>query len=113
MTTNIDRAAEALADWALPGVPPEVVAQALADAGLLMPDLPKPDREGYWWPEHGRSYGHVRIGSVRSDNDRVVISRGDPDVASRYTSMTLTKNEALELASILTAAADCAERNQA
>lgn len=35
---NIDRAAEVLADWVLPGVPPEVVAQALADAGLLTPE---------------------------------------------------------------------------
>lgn len=36
--TNIDHAAEVLADWVLPGVPPEVVAQALAKAGLLAPE---------------------------------------------------------------------------
>lgn len=37
---NIDRAAEMLADWVLPSVPPEVVARALTDATppLLMPD---------------------------------------------------------------------------
>lgn len=68
-------------------------------------NLPVPDRDGLWWPERGRNYGHVRLGSVRSDNDRVVISRGGPGEASHYTSMSLTKNEALELASILTAAA--------
>ena len=72
-------------------------------------DLPVPDRDGCLWPLHGRNYGHVRRATVhRHYGDPVpgvVISRGGPGEASRHTSMTLTRQEALELASLLTAAA--------
>lgn len=66
-------------------------------------DLPVPDRHGYLWPAHGRNYGNVHIS--HADPTEIVISRGGPGEASRHTSMTLTRAEALELASLLTAAA--------
>ena len=121
MTTNIDRAAGIIRAMVKIENPTHDtdVAQALADATppLLMSDLPEPDRDGFWWPEHGRNYGNVHVSPVYvRDMGQVVpmvtIARGGPGYASRYTSMTLTKDEALELASILTAAADYAERNQ-
>ena len=65
--------------------------------------LPVPDRHGYLWPEHGRNYGNVHIGHAYPSE--IVISRGGPGEASRHTSMTLTRKDALELASLLTAAA--------
>ena len=54
MTTNQQRVAQVIYD-ALSGQYgdfgfPADAAQALADAGLLMPDLPEPDREGDWGP---------------------------------------------------------------
>ena len=122
MTTNIDRAVhvinETYADeYVKPHMTPPKVATALDAAALLSPDLPKPDRDGLWWPERGRNYGHVRVETIHdprlNTTDRgnldpfkgVTIARGGPGYASRYTSMTLTKDEALELASILIAAA--------
>ena len=66
-------------------------------------DLPVPDRHGYLWPERGRNYGNVHIS--HADPSEIVISRGGPGEASRHTSMTLARGEALELASLLTAAA--------
>ena len=51
--TNIERAAEVLTDWVLPGVPPEVIAQALADAGETW--KPVVGYEGlYEVSDHGR-----------------------------------------------------------
>lgn len=72
-------------------------------------DLPEPDRDGRWFPEHGLNYGHIRCETVKPilgfPFSRIVISRGGPGEVSRHTSMTLTRDEALELAGILTAAA--------
>lgn len=57
--TNIDKAADLLYQRSkeLLGVDSDVAhracqehAQALADAGLLAPELPEPDREGNWGP---------------------------------------------------------------
>lgn len=122
--SNIDNAADAMLRTDRASVTannryasPREYAQALHTEGLLMPDLPEPDRDGFWWPERGRNYGHVRVETIHdprlNTTDRgnidpfkgVTIARGGPGYASRYTSMTLTKDEALELASILTAAA--------
>lgn len=60
MTTNIDRAAAIIApwiekEWGHPEDNAESAADALADAGLLMPDIPEPDdvdpeREATWVP---------------------------------------------------------------
>ena len=84
-------------------------AQALADDGRLMPDLPDPNDNGYWWLEHGRSYDHVRLGSIYEDNDRVIVSGNE---GPHHISMALTRDEARGLALALLAAADYAERNQ-
>lgn len=110
MTTNVDRAAEVIApcitrdsDHA------QDIAALLAAEGLLMPDLPVPDRNGCFWPLRGRSYGHVRRTMIQphvgDPFPGVIIARGGPGESSRHTSMTLTRAEALELAGILTAAA--------
>ncbi|MGN0095066.1 MAG: hypothetical protein ACI38U_03290 [Corynebacterium sp.] len=81
-----------------------------------IPDLPPADHDGCWWPKHGRNYGHVRGWDCREmyDSDPVpgvVIARGGSGEASRYTSISLTLDEAEELASLLLAAAHH-ERNQ-
>ena len=73
-------------------------------------DLPAPDRDGFWWPEHGRNYGNVHVSPVYVRDvgeiiPMVTIARGGPGEASRHTRMNLTREEALELASLLTAAA--------
>lgn len=72
-------------------------------------DLPLPDRNGCLWPLSGRNYGHVRRTMIQphvgDPFPGVIISRGGPGEASRHTSMTLTRAEALELAGILAAAA--------
>lgn len=79
--------------------------ERLCDLVALYPilDLQVLDRQGYLWPRHGRNYGNVHIS--HADPSEIVISRGGPGEASRHTSMTLTREESLELASILTAAA--------
>lgn len=80
-------------------------------------DQPVLDEDGYLFPMHGRNFGHVRVTTIYdprlNTTDRgnldpfkgVIIGRGGPGRASRHTSMTLTKAEALELAALLTAAA--------
>ena len=56
MTSNQQRAVEVLnRHWSVAQETQQddeaaCCAQALADAGLLMPDLPEPDREGDWGP---------------------------------------------------------------
>ena len=71
-----------------------------------IPDLPPADRDGCWWPKRGINYGHVRAA-----DGGIKIARGGPYVATRYTSLHLTPDEAEELASLLLAAAHH-ERNQ-
>ena len=95
MTTNIDRAAQVILQST--ACTATEVSQALADAGLLMPDLPKPDRDGRLWPEHDFNYSHVQSPKFTGTGN-VIIARGD-------SSLALTREEALELASLLTAAA--------
>lgn len=50
---NVERAARTLMrHWAGEGVPDDETtccAEALKEAGLLMPDLPEPDEEGRFW----------------------------------------------------------------
>ena len=103
--TNIDRAAEVLTDWVLPGVPPEVIAQALADAGLLMPDLPEPDNAYPEW-----SFENLSI-SPGIDPGEVAIEWEDREDTGRGTvgrSRYLAPDQVLALL----AAANYAERNQ-
>lgn len=72
-------------------------AQALKDSGRLMPDLPEPDSDGRLWPEHDFTYAHVQSPKFTGTGN-VIIARG-------ASSLALTREEALELASLLTAAA--------
>lgn len=111
MTTNIDRAAEVLIHWAdsLGGMAAierdydgdlTGGAEALADAGLLAPDLPAPDQDGLWCPKV------PTIEFVQSTGYTVHAVGG-------LARLDLTRDEALDFAAILTAAADYAERKQA
>lgn len=79
------------------------VVDLISDWPIL--DLPPGDRDGYWWPKHGRNYGNVRghipldsNGQLRHGEWEVIIGRG-----SGY--IHLTPDEAEELASLLLAAA--------
>lgn len=62
-----------------------------------VPDLPVPDQDGRLWPENDFNYSHVQS-SKFTGTGNVIIARGDWAIA-------LTREEALELASLLTAAA--------
>ena len=97
MTNNIDRAADVIraAGWD-GGNAAEVLSRALADAGLLAPDLPTPDRDGKWWPT-AASIGSVTI----SPAGEVVIHSG----RFRDMRLYLTPKKATDLANILKAAA--------
>lgn len=66
-------------------------------AAYPVPDLPVPDHAGYWWPEHDFVYSHVQSHKFTGTRS-IIIARG-------ASSLFLTRTEALELASILTAAA--------
>lgn len=63
--TRIDDVAKKLDGWFIPAVSPEDLARALDDAGLIMPDLPAPEKYGeslYWgtvaeWhPDYGLAW---------------------------------------------------------
>lgn len=105
MTTNIDRAAEVLADWAdseggLASIDRDYdgdmagASEALADATppLLMPDLPETTHDGTWELPSGES---------------IRVSRNGIQAGT-----TRTPAEARSYALALLAAANYAERNQ-
>lgn len=91
--TNIDRAAEIVLGLTAPAA-----AQALADAGLLMPDLPEPVAD---------EVGELEWGGI---------ARWEPDGSLHVTDDLYGKTSPHYLranALALLAAADYAERNQA
>ncbi|MDN6428183.1 hypothetical protein [Acidipropionibacterium jensenii] len=106
---NIDRAAEIIEDrlarWEVTHYEPnsDYLAQALADAGLLAPDLPEPDGFCVW----------------DMDNLVVRVDRPTRNVRLEYVDpyegqeVHMFSDEAREVALFLLAAADYAERNQA
>lgn len=113
MTNNIDRAAEVLGkvryersrvatpdmiEWFARDAYREV--HALADAGLLAPDPPSPDRDGRWWPT-AASIGNVNINPA----GEIVLHSGN----FRDMTLHLAPAKARDLANILNAAADHAE----
>ena len=121
MTTNQDRAAEVIASaGAICGsdctrTPADPItdcprcawcigayAQALADAGLLAPDLPTPDRDGRWWPTASR------LGNVNIRGRRVYIHSGTLERMG----ISFTPDDADDLADILKAAAAAARTHQ-
>lgn len=94
------------------------LAEALHAAGLLAPDLPKPDWDGYLWPAHGRNYGNVHtVDALPLPGGEpvpgVVISRGGRGHESRQAPIRMTAAEARELALLLLAAADHATKETA
>ena len=82
------------------------IAQALADAGLLAPDLPEPDKTGIlvqdarWWLLGG------------PDDPSVWAAPDSPVMVQRIEPGELTPDEAREVAHALLAAADYSEGNQ-
>lgn len=106
MTTNIERTAAAIRE-AFNAMSPSitlngaetVIAQALADAGLLMPDLPEPDMRRVsgtsFWCE-GDLYAH----------------RGSRKVRLQVEDSRMSSDEARAIAFGLLAAADHAEQEQ-
>ena len=78
---------------------PECIAQDLADAGLLAPDLPEPRIDIDEWQEWGHKHGP----NVALENGKITVCI--PDDISR----DLTPGEARELAAWLNAAANYAE----
>ena len=78
MTTNIERAAEVIDRWTQDGSELNSavgstyeIAETLADAGLLMPDLPAPEEveEGkpYWYSDtYGIAVGRLTPGGRRN-----------------------------------------------
>ena len=120
MTNNIDRAAELIYDalsgqYGDFGLPTAFVAQALADAGLLMPDLPEPGRfpDGSleWYTIDGcvnLEPGEPLIVSHDERDSEIATPELDPDPGS----IIITKPEyATALACCILAAADHMEKN--
>lgn len=87
--SNIDRAAYIMGDFE--------AARDLANEGLLAPDLPHPDEDGLWWPKV------PTIGYVQRKGFTIHTVGGQVHLA-------LTRDEALDLAVILTAAASAEEQ---
>lgn len=104
--TNIDRATHAINEtyadeYVKPHMTPPKVAQALADAGLLMPDLPEPEEEDY--------YGS-NVWRVRTPHEHVGVRQIGGYIQSSIVG-TYGPEEAREAALALLAAADYAERH--
>lgn len=98
--TNYDQALAVLEQARRPGkhrIHPHDAVEALADAGLLAPDLPRPDRDGRWWPT-AASIGNVNINPA----GEIVLHSGN----FRDMTLHLTPAKARDLANILNAAAN-------
>ena len=117
MTTNIDRAVNIIAGagncdfcemFDDPGEScaycirsAETFAQALADAGLLMPDLPEPSRDMVS-PAGGVWYSNGPLSDIRATRDGIIAFGSWKETPFR---VQLTAGQAEELAGILWAAA--------
>lgn len=107
--TNIDRAAQVIDTWiqdhtlTLDTGNPHYLASALADAGLLAPELPEPSNPGIFVPNGaGWLPGGPDGPSVwTAPHGRIMVQRIEPG--------ELTPDEARELALALLAAAERAE----
>lgn len=101
---NRDRAADVINRHGFdPCREPECIAQDLADAGLLAPDLPKPDAHGDWELAGGVTVtaddGEITITEPLTDEHTMICWYGQP-------------HNARELADALHAAAQHAEADQ-
>lgn len=104
MTTNIEKAIEAIEDEHDPHLGPidaPSLIYALNDAGLLMPDLPEPSRDmvspaGKVW------YSNGPLSDIRATRDGIVAFGSWKENPFR---VQLTADQAEELAAILWAAA--------
>lgn len=117
MTTNIERAADVIDRWSRNGGElnshvgnPDDLAQALADAGLLMPDPAKPavtSIEGYH-TYHPWAIWHAEGLTINRDHEGTIYI---DDEAGRNISMS--PEQARALIGALLAAAHHAEQEQA
>lgn len=85
--TNQERAAEVIWEEQLAGiVKPRDLVDTLADAGLLMPDLPEPSEELIWYEDSGvwgdsfevwvsDHHGTVEIGGMGQSQIHIPIER--------------------------------------
>lgn len=97
--SNRDRAADVIRAHGFdPCRVPECIAQDLADAGLLAPDLPEPSKAGFW---------HTDNTVTRALTNRLVEAGFYSQGVDTY--VKLAPAEARELAANLTAAANAAE----
>lgn len=71
------------------------VARALDEAGRLREPLPKPDREGIWWPSGA-------VGSIRRDGDQVRMTVFDGEQSR---TIRLPREHAAEVGRMMQAAA--------
>lgn len=104
--SNIERAADVIDQWTQEGYElnsavgsPHAIAERLADAGLLTPDLPEPDEANF--VPHGKGWlpGGPHGPSVWTAPDsRIMVQRIEPG--------DLTPEEAREVANALYAAAN-------
>lgn len=103
MTTNIDRAAEVIAESITRDSAPahEIVADLEHD-GLIMPDLPDKEQDGKW-KVAGK---HLPISHTSTAGNQVTLR-------TSYGWWHTDRDEARSLALALLAAANHAERNQA
>ena len=101
--TNLDKAVEAiLSRYSILGtIRARAAAHALEEAGLLMPDLPRPTRDRLWQT----SDLELGIRTVHYAADQVVIHTPRGRLHTHY-------KQARNLAMALLAAADCAEKEQ-
>lgn len=108
--SNIERAADVIDQWTQEGYElnsavgsPHAIAERLADAGLITPDLPKPDAHGDWELAGGVTVtaddGEIIITEPLTDEHTMICWYGQP-------------HNARELADALTAAAQHAEADQ-
>ena len=105
--SNIDKVAEVIAKHNADGVcnEPECIANDLADAGLLAPELPEPDRKlTERWGEKDLEFVYWEIPYAA----RVETSRGW-EVSLRIPDRYMSTETARKLANILLAAANHAE----
>lgn len=81
MTTNIERAIEEIrALGRVSQAQSESIAQALADAGLLMPKLPEPSEELIWYEASGDLKNPFEVWASDHHGTVEIVGMGQPQI---------------------------------